>query len=232
MIDSISDFTLPPGIKRFEDVKKEEASREIKRTSTLGQAEFLKLMTTQLQHQDPLKPMENGEFLGQMAQFSTVTGITEMSTALSKITEGFDTQRKMQTIGLIGKDVLVNDTNAELTEDKGLRGVVDLKTASNQVQIQISNGAGDVVHIVDMGRKFSGQHTFHWDGVLDSGEKAELENYAISAVALNNSGTVSPNVKVFGQVSGVRFVKDSSEVMVELAGRGEIGLGDIERVGE
>merc|ERR1712098_588773 len=114
----------------------------------------------------------------------------------------------------------------------GLRGVGDLKTASNQVQIQISNGAGEVVHTVDLGRQFSGQHTFHWDGVLDSGEKAQLENYAISAVALNNSGTVSPNVKVFGQVSGVRFVKDSSEVMVELAGRGEIGLGDIERIGE
>ena len=230
MIDSISDFTLPPGIKRFEDVKKEEASQEIKRTSTLGQAEFLKLMTTQLQYQDPMKPMESGEFLGQMAQFSTVTGITEMSAALSKITEGFDTQRKMQTVGLIGKDVLVNDTNAELTESKGLRGIVDLNTASNQVQIEISNGAGEVVHIVDLGQKFSGPHSFQWDGVLDSGEKAELGNYAISAIALNNTGTVKPNVKVFGQVAGVRFVKDSSEVMVELAGRGEIGLNDIERI--
>lgn len=230
MIDSISDFTLPPGIKRFEDVKKEEESNEIKRTSTLGQAEFLKLMTTQLQYQDPLKPMENGEFLGQMAQFSTVTGITEMSSALSKITEGFDTQRKMQTVGLIGKDVLVNDTNAELTEDKGLGGIIDLETAANQVQVQIADATGNVVHVVEMGQQYSGSHSFHWDGVLESGEQAELGNYAISAIALNNSGTVQPKVKVYGQVAGVRFVKDSSEVMVELSGRGEIGLNDIERI--
>ncbi len=71
---------LPEGIRRYE----EDKQKEIKRASTLGQAEFLKLMTTQLQHQDPMKPMDNGEFLGQMAQFSTVAGITEMSTALKK----------------------------------------------------------------------------------------------------------------------------------------------------
>ena len=55
-------------------MKKEEVNK-----STLGQEDFLKLMTTQLQNQDPFAPMENGDFIAQMAQFSTVTGITEMS---------------------------------------------------------------------------------------------------------------------------------------------------------
>ena len=50
--------------------------------SSLGQEDFLKLMTTQLQNQDPFAPMENGEFIAQMAQFSTVTGITEMGETL------------------------------------------------------------------------------------------------------------------------------------------------------
>ena len=50
--------------------------------SSLGQEDFLKLMTTQLQNQDPFAPMENGEFIAQMAQFSTVTGITEMGQTL------------------------------------------------------------------------------------------------------------------------------------------------------
>ena len=49
-----------------------------KTPKSLGQEDFLKLMTTQLQNQDPFAPMENGEFIAQMAQFSTVTGITEM----------------------------------------------------------------------------------------------------------------------------------------------------------
>ena len=49
----------------------------------LGQAEFLKLMTTQLQNQDPFKPTDNTEMIAQMAQFSTVTGITEMNESLT-----------------------------------------------------------------------------------------------------------------------------------------------------
>ena len=49
-----------------------------KKKDTLGQSDFLKLMTTQLQNQDPFAPMENGDFIAQMAQFSTVTGIAEI----------------------------------------------------------------------------------------------------------------------------------------------------------
>ena len=51
----------------------------------LGQSDFLKLMTTQLQNQDPFAPMDNGDFIAQMAQFSTVTGIQEMNGSLGKI---------------------------------------------------------------------------------------------------------------------------------------------------
>ena len=56
----------------------EEAAKGNKKTA-LGQEDFLKLMTTQLQNQDPFAPMDNGDFIAQMAQFSTVTGITEIN---------------------------------------------------------------------------------------------------------------------------------------------------------
>ena len=52
---------------------------------TLGQEDFLKLMTTQLQYQDPFKPMDNGEFLGQMAQFSTVSSIQSLQSSFAQL---------------------------------------------------------------------------------------------------------------------------------------------------
>ena len=58
-------------------VKSPESAAK-KPKSSLGQEDFLKLMTTQIQNQDPIAPMENGDFIAQKAQFSTVTGITEM----------------------------------------------------------------------------------------------------------------------------------------------------------
>ena len=59
-------------------------------SDTLGQSEFLKLMTTQLQNQDPFAPMDNGDFIAQMAQFSTVTGITEVNEGLNRLADKFD----------------------------------------------------------------------------------------------------------------------------------------------
>ena len=59
-------------------VKSNDDTSSLKKKDTLGQSDFLKLMTTQLQNQDPFSPMENGDFIAQMAQFSTVTGIAEM----------------------------------------------------------------------------------------------------------------------------------------------------------
>ena len=65
----------------------------------LGQADFLKLMTTQLQNQDPFAPMENAEFIAQMAQFSTVTGITEISESLKGMSDQLSEFRIATEIG-------------------------------------------------------------------------------------------------------------------------------------
>ena len=52
---------------------------------SLGQEDFLKLMTAQLNNQDPFKPVDNTDFIAQMAQFSTVTGITDINKNLLDI---------------------------------------------------------------------------------------------------------------------------------------------------
>ena len=83
MIDSATN-AIPAGLRTLQETQQ----AEVERTSSLGQDDFLKLLTTQLQYQDPMKPMENGEFLGQMAQFSTVTGITEMQTSMESMVVG------------------------------------------------------------------------------------------------------------------------------------------------
>ena len=67
------------GVKSANE-KKEEVNK-----STLGQEDFLKLMTTQLQNQDPFAPVDNADFIAQMAQFSTVTGITQMGETMKSV---------------------------------------------------------------------------------------------------------------------------------------------------
>ena len=74
---------------------------------TLGQSDFLKLMTTQLQNQDPFAPMDNGDFIAQMAQFSTVTGIQEINNSITRLVEEFDQARIATASNLLGHSVLV-----------------------------------------------------------------------------------------------------------------------------
>ena len=83
-----------------------------KKSDSLGQEDFLKLMTTQLQNQDPFSPMENGDFIAQMAQFSTVTGITEMSESLKSLSGQLGEFRIATASSMLGNSVLVPGNTA------------------------------------------------------------------------------------------------------------------------
>ncbi|MEC8291420.1 MAG: flagellar hook capping FlgD N-terminal domain-containing protein, partial [Pseudomonadota bacterium] len=98
--NSLSAILDKLGISRA-DEKKQAAK------NTLGQEDFLKLMTTQLQNQDPFAPMENGDFIAQMAQFSTVTGITDMGETLKGLSSQLSEFRLATATNLLGSSVLI-----------------------------------------------------------------------------------------------------------------------------
>ena len=107
MTASIS--SVPESFRTLESTQQ----KEIKRTSTLGQEDFLKLLMTQLQNQDPMKPMDNGEFMGQMAQFSTVQGITEMGESVDNLVGIYQGQQLSNNASMIGKQALVDGNWAQ-----------------------------------------------------------------------------------------------------------------------
>ena len=85
--------------------KEKGAPKEIK--DQLGQSDFLKLMTTQLQNQDPFAPVDNADFIAQMAQFSTVTGITSMDETMKSVGEQISDMRIASATQMMGHSVLV-----------------------------------------------------------------------------------------------------------------------------
>ncbi|MDM7321939.1 MAG: flagellar hook capping FlgD N-terminal domain-containing protein, partial [Gammaproteobacteria bacterium] len=120
---------------------KEETSRK----GSLGQSDFLKLMTTQLMNQDPMAPMENGQFLGQMAQFSTVSGIQSLQASFEKLATALQTNRVLEASTMVGKKVLVEADRAELGPDgAGLKGVVEVPEGVSTVQLTLRDAQGAV----------------------------------------------------------------------------------------
>ena len=139
---------------------------------SLGQAEFLKLMTTQLQNQDPFKPTDNTEMIAQMAQFSTVTGITEMNESLKGLTEPLFWPAVRIPHRNRGKHAwpfgFVPGGNAYASPNGGISGAVDIPSSSNSTNIVYRSEAGEILHTEDLGPQPAGLVGFAWDDIPEN----------------------------------------------------------------
>ena len=117
---------------------------------TLGQSDFLKLMTTQLQNQDPFAPMDNGDFIAQMAQFSTVTGIQEINNSIGRLVEEFDQARIATASNLLGHSVLVPGDIGKPDNEGELHGVLDLPEGTISTELRyLDADTGSEIHFED-----------------------------------------------------------------------------------
>src|SRR3546814_3434730 len=98
-------------------IRSYDASNAPTKKTNLDQGDFLKLLTTQLKNQDPLKPVENEAFVAQMAQFSSLSGITEMNTKLGNILEAMNQGQLSTATGLVGKYALTSGRSEEHTSE-------------------------------------------------------------------------------------------------------------------
>ncbi len=197
-----------------------------KAKDSLGQEDFLKLMTTQLQNQDPFAPMENGEFIAQMAQFSTVTGITEMGQTLKSLASQLNEFRVATASDLLGHSVLVPGNLARPNKDGEIHGVIDLPAASAANGVVISDMSGEVVHTIDLGSQSSGLVGFSWTDM----DKKYLEgnpSFKIEAYTTGADGTKGANTSVFAEVLAASVDKEKTGVKLEVKDYGEVNASDV-----
>ena len=150
------------------------------RSDKLGQSDFLKLMTTQLQNQDPFAPMDNGDFIAQMAQFSTVTGIEEMNESIKLLVEEFDQARIATASNLLGHSVLVPGSTGKPNDEGEIHGVLDLPEPTLSTQIRFLDAeTGEELYFDDLGPKPKGLVGFSWTSVpqelLDQDKRITIE---------------------------------------------------------
>ena len=150
---------------------------ESKYNKELGQDEFLELMTAQLKNQDPMEPMDNGEFLGQMAQFSTVSGIEAMQESIDRLSSTYATGQTLQSVQLVGQEVLIESGYIELADTGATGGSFELDASSGDVRLDIADASGVVVRQMKLGDYVSGRHDFSWNGLDDNGDRVPAGNY-------------------------------------------------------
>lgn len=193
----------------------------------LGQEEFLRLMTTQMQNQDPFKPMENGEFLGQIAQFSTVSGIQEMQASFASLAASLSSAQTLQAAQLVGHSVLVPSTAGVLGSSGSLEGAADLPSGG-RLLVDVVDGSGQVVRQLDLGTRAAGRQSFAWDGRDGSGERLPEGAYGLRARLIQGNSEQALQTYAVAPVSSVSL--SASGVTLELSGLGQARLDEVVQI--
>jgi flagellar basal-body rod modification protein FlgD len=201
-----------------------------KKPENLGQADFMRLMTEQLKHQDPLKPLSNSEFIGQLAQFSTVQGISDLNTTVGGFTSALTGDQVLKGASLVGHSVLVPSKTIALPASGNASGLVMAPGAGN-VKFEIKDASGVVVDTVEVEATGKGETPYVWDGLKANGERAPAGAYSITAQHVASDGTGTElNTYVDATVESVTIGSDG--LYLNLPGLGTAPLDYVLRIGK
>ncbi|MEM7280564.1 MAG: flagellar hook assembly protein FlgD [Pseudomonadota bacterium] len=196
----------------------------------LGQDEFLTLMLEQFRNQDPLKPQESGDFLGQLAQFGTVSGIEELQDSINSLATSLFSDQALQASNLVGRNVLAPSSFGIVEEGQGLTGAIEVPETTPSVSLRIVDAAGGLVREFDLGANPRGLVRFSWDGLDSSGQPVPPGVYSLSAQSLQLGAAESAPVFVDSLVESVSFGGDGQGVVLNVRGVGEMSLNDVRQI--
>ena len=148
------------GVKTQEEVQKQGNK------NTLGQEDFLKLMTAQLQNQDPTNPADTTDFMQQISSMSNVESINNLATSVENMSNSLlSSQAALQASSMVGQTVFAEGGDKTLYQDGAYaRGLVSLDSSASNVMIDIYDSAGNLVSSNNMGNLEAGDHDFVWGG--------------------------------------------------------------------
>jgi len=214
----------------FEDLGLSRSLQDSSKRNELGQEDFLKLMTTQLRNQDPTKPADNAEFMSQLAQFGTVTGIEDLKTEIQNLAGSLVSNQTFQAAGMLGREVLIPATQGVLEQDGVIAGAVELSNAVSSMNIGVYDLSGQLVRNVSLGSQSPGMVAFNWDGLATDGTAVPPGRYTIRAEAISGGINEAYDVLIADKVQSVSLPAAGKALTMELAGLGEVNFSEIRQI--
>lgn len=197
---------------------------------TMDQSDFLKLMTAQLKNQDPFAPVDNTQMVAQMAQFSSLAGISEMNTTLKAMAEKLNAGSASDAVSYVGKTVLTPGNTAYGRSSGGLSGEVELDKDATGVVVTIANANGQTLKTINLGAHEAGSVEYDWDGKDETGASAGTGPFTVSVMARNGSTSVAARNLAWVPVAAVS-VPSSGPAQLTLPGIGQVPVTAVRKVG-
>ena len=212
----------------------QSANAALKKKTELNQEDFLTLMITQLKNQDPMKPLDPSQYVGQLAQFSQVSGLADMNKQITALTDSLRGNQVLGGAGLIGRTVIAPGNSIYLPEadgdtPRGPQGLVNVPAGASSVKLVVKDASGALVNTVALDNH-KGPQAFTWDGTTSTGAAAAAGAYKIEVIAKVGDENVSLNTSVAAHVSSVALDPSTGALVLDTDSLGEVAMSDVERV--
>ncbi len=157
-------------------------------TKEMGKDDFLLLLITQLRNQDPLDPMDNSEFVAQLAQFSSLEQMENLNAKFEDQASLIMSLNNTMAVSYVGKEIVLSSSALEVTDDGSARFGVHMTARADDVTVQVVDGAGSVIRSFALGELGAGTHEVDWDGLDSQGRRVPAGAYGIKVAASDAQG--------------------------------------------
>jgi flagellar basal-body rod modification protein FlgD len=183
-------------------------------TQTMGKDDFLKLLVTQLQNQDPLNPTDSTEFVSQLAQFSSLEQLSSVNDNL-KLVQLFDQSiNNSQAVTFVGKTVKASGSMFELGDGETHEIQYQLAEDAAAVYLRIYNSSGEIVKTIEMDQMTAGEQSVVWNGADENGNSVSAGTYSFSIQAKNKDGEAMATAAYIEEtVDGVSYHDGSTYLL-------------------
>jgi len=198
--------------------------------TSLDTTQFLQLMTTQLQNQDPTQPLDPSQFVSQLAQLSEVSSIEGMQTSIASLVSSLSASQLMTGAGLVGTSVLAPGSSVNLDTSNTPSGAVTVPSGTTALQVNILDSTGQTVQQINLTPDAGTTQTFTWDGTQLDGSRAPAGTYTVQAVGTVAGSTSKLNTEISTQVDSVSINSSTNALMLNTADLGTIPFTSVTQV--
>ena len=195
----------------------------------LEQEDFFKLLTEQLNMQDPTKPVDNDQMISQMTSFSMAEGISQLSSQFTQFTQNMSSNQALQASTMVGRDVLVPSNKTFVESGGTATGAIALEQSGYGTKVTIKDKVGQVVDVIDLGDMSQGLHDFSWYGTNSAGEPVPEGVYSMTAQSTMGGERVEVPLQMRAKVQSVSM-GNGEGVVLNLKGLGGIKFNQVSEI--
>jgi flagellar basal-body rod modification protein FlgD len=196
----------------------------------MGKDAFLKLLITQLQHQDPLNPADSTEFTSQLAQFSSLEQLSNVNDNLAALKLYQASSNNAQAVSFIGKDIVSKGKSLQVTSGQPVACEFELKAAAKRAVVSIYDASGNFVRDIQGTALPAGKQSLSWDAKDRNGNTVPDGAYTFEVQAEGASGEkLDVTTYSKGTVTGITFEDGITYLVI---GRSKVAIGDVTQVSQ